>query len=58
MAIYLLGTLCGKPLMRIGQEFGVIHYRSVSSAAERIKKKRRDDNRLKKVIESIKKGQT
>ena len=53
MAIYLLGALCGKPLMRIGQEFGIIHYSSVSSVVERIKKKRQNDGRFKKRLKEI-----
>ena len=62
VAIYLLRTMCGKPLMQIGQEFGITQYSSVSSAVERIKKKRQNESRfkerLKKVIESVEKGQT
>jgi len=62
VAIYLLRTICGEPLMRIGQAFGMTQYSSVSSAIERIKKKRQNDSRfqkrLKEVIESVNKGQT
>jgi REP-associated tyrosine transposase len=62
VAIYLLRTICGEPLMRIGQAFGMTQYSSVSSAVERIKKKRQNDSRfqkrLKEVIESVNKGQT
>ena len=60
--IYLLRTICGEPLMRIGQELGMTLYSSVSSAVEQIKKKRQNDNlfqkRLEEVVESINKGQT
>jgi len=60
--IYLLRTICGEPLMRIGQELGMTQYSSVSSAVEQIKKKRQNDNlfqkRLEEVVESINKGQT
>ena len=62
VAIYLLRTICGEPLMLIGQAFGMTQYSSVSSAVERIKKKRQNDSwfqqRLKEVIESVNKGQT
>ena len=60
--IYLLRTICGEPLMRIGQELGMTQYSSVSSAVERIKKNRQNDNlfqkRLEEVVESVNKGQT
>jgi len=62
VVIYLLRTICGEPLMRIGQELGMTQYSSVSSAVERIKKKRQNDNpfqkRLEEVAELVKKGQT
>ena len=35
VAIYLLRTVCGEPLMRIGHEFGMTQYSSVSSAVNR-----------------------
>ena len=62
VAIYLLRTMCGKPLVQIGQEFGMTQHSSVSSAVGRIKTKKQNDsrfnNRLKEVVESVKKGQT
>ena len=62
VAIYLLRTICGEPLMQIAQAFGMTQYSSVSCAVERIKKKRQNDSRfqkrLKEVIESVNKGQT
>ena len=36
MAIYLLRTVCGEPLMKIGATFGMARYSSVSSAVDRV----------------------
>jgi REP-associated tyrosine transposase len=62
VAIYLLRTVCGEPLLRIGHEFGMTQYSSVSSAVNRINKKRQNDSRflirLDEVLELVKKGQT
>lgn len=62
VAIYLLRKISGETLMGIGREFGMNQYSSVSSAVNRIHKKRKKDRqfleRLNSVIESIKKGQT
>jgi putative transposase len=60
MAIYLLRTVCGEPLMVIGAQFGLTRYSSVSSAVDRIKKRQAMDpkvmQRLNKVVELIQKG--
>ena len=45
VAIYLLRTVCGEPLMQIGKEFGMTRYSSGSSAVNRIKKKRQNDDK-------------
>ena len=62
VAIYLLRTVCGEPLMQIGQAFGMTQHSSVSSAVMRINEKlqnnRRFSKRVNAVVESIKKGQT
>ncbi len=62
VAIYLMRTVCGEPLMRIGNEFGMARYSSVSSAADRIKKKLLNDNEFIKsfsaLMDLIKKGQS
>ena len=62
VAIYLLRTVCGDPLMRIGHEFGMARYSSVSSAVDRIKKKRLNNHRFIKrlnvLMDLIKKGQS
>lgn len=62
MAIYLLRTVCGEPLMTIGAQFGMKRYSSVSSAVDRIKKKLATNQeiatRLGNISELIKKGQT
>jgi len=62
VAIYLLRTVCGEPLMHIGHKFGMARYSSVSSAVDRIKKKLLNDNRfikgLNAVMGLIKKGQS
>ncbi len=62
VAIYLLRAVCGEPLMRIGRQFGMARYSSVSSAVDRIKKKRLNNNRFIKkldaVMDLIKKGQS
>ncbi|MCP3954298.1 MAG: hypothetical protein GY697_19080, partial [Desulfobacterales bacterium] len=59
--IYLFRTVCGEPLMQIGQAFGMTQYSSVSSAVMRINKKKHNDHRFAKrlnyVMESAKKGQ-
>ncbi len=61
VAIYLLRSVCGEPLMRIGGKFGMARYSSVSSAVDRIKKKRLNNNRfierLNALIDMMKKGQ-
>ena len=62
MAIYLLRTLCGEPLMQTGPGFGMTRYSSVSSAVERIKKRLLNDRSLRhnldNVLRIIQKGQT
>ena len=59
VAIYLLRTVRGDPLMRIGHEFGMTQYSSVSSAVGRIKEKRKSNRpfvkKLNTLMESIKK---
>jgi hypothetical protein len=61
VAIYLLRTLCGEPLMEIGSEFGMRQYSSVSSAVIRVKARRGSDRefskRLDRIEELVKKGQ-
>jgi len=61
VAIYLLRTVCGEPLMQIGQAFGMTQHSSVSSAVMRINEKLQNNHRFSKrmnaVVESIKKGQ-
>jgi len=62
LAIYLLRSVCGEPLMRIGHKFGMTRYSSVGSAVYRIKKKLLNDNRfikrLNTIIDLTKKGQS
>jgi putative transposase len=62
VAIYLLRTVCGEPLMRIGHEFGMTQNSSVSSAVDRIKRKRKNDSKFRKrlnaLVELVKKGQS
>jgi REP element-mobilizing transposase RayT len=62
MAIYLLRTVCGEPLMKIGATFGMARYSSVSSAVDRIKTRQANDAKLAKRVSGllglIKKGQT
>jgi len=61
VAIYLLRTVCGEPLMQIGKEFGMTRYSSVSSAVNRIKKKRQNDDKFIERVNALmalaKKGQ-
>lgn len=61
VVIYLLRTVCGEPLMRIGKGFGMTRYSSVSSAVNRIKKKRQNDSKFLKRVNAVmalaKKGQ-
>ncbi len=62
MAIYLLRTVCGEPLMKIGESFGMASYSSVSSAVDRIKTRQVNDVKLAKRLNGllglIKKGRT
>jgi len=62
MAIYLMRSVSGEPLLRIGEEMGIEKYSSVSSAVYRIKKKLPVDKQLRKdtraMLNMIKKSQT
>ena len=55
VAIYLLRTVCGKPLLSIGKAFGMTRYSSVSSAVERVKKRQQGDRKLLKRIGTMRK---
>ena len=55
VAIYLLRTVRGEPLLSIGEEFGMTRYSSVSSAVERVKKRQQGDRKLLKRIGTIRK---
>ena len=50
VAIYLMRSVSGEPLLRIGEEMGIEKYSSVSSAVYRIKKKLPVDKQLRKDI--------
>ncbi len=62
MAIYLLRTVCGEPLMTIGTKFGMNRYSSVSSAVDRIKVRQLKGNKVRSKLDNIlamvQKGQT
>lgn len=62
VTIYLLRTVCGEPLKRIGNEFGLTQYSSVSSAVDRINQRRQNDSKflesLNVLRDLIVKGQT
>jgi len=55
VAIFLLRTVCGEPLLSIGEEFGMTRYSSVSSAVARVKKRQQEDRKLQNRLFDIKK---
>ena len=54
IAIYLMRSLRGETLIKIGFEFNLIRYSSVSSVIERTKKRLQKDRKFRKRIEKIK----
>jgi hypothetical protein len=62
VGIYLIRSLRSEPLMRVGAEFGLNRYSSVSSAVMRVKTKLQKDKKYKKRLAHIEsiilKGQT
>jgi len=62
LAIYLMRTLKGEPLVRIGAEFNLNNYSSVSSVIGHTRKRLQSDRSFRKRLEVIKemlyKGQT
>ena len=60
-AIYLLRKIRGETLYNIGEQFNIKAYSTVSSIIRRVSKLRREDkrinNNIKKIQESVKKGQ-
>jgi REP element-mobilizing transposase RayT len=53
MAIYLVRRLCRMTLPRVGKEFGINNYSTVSSVIQRVKSKAERDKRLRKEIDKI-----
>ncbi len=53
IAIYLMRSLRGEPLLKIGSEFKLNKHSSVSSVIERIKQKLQKNKKFKKRIEKI-----
>ena len=53
VAIYLIRTLRSDPLMRIGAEFGLNRYSSVSSVIIRVQAKLQQDRKFKERLTSI-----
>lgn len=53
VAIYLCRRLSGQTLTRIGREFQLANYGSVSSVVSRMKKTLREDGRLRKRVERL-----
>jgi putative transposase len=62
VAVYLIRTMRSEPLMKIGADFGLNRYSSVSTVVMRVKTKLRKDRkfkeRLAKIENNILKGQT
>jgi putative transposase len=62
VAMYLIRSMRSEPLMRVGADFGLHRYSSVSSAVVRVKIKLQKDRKFKIRLECIKnnilKGQT
>jgi len=54
VAIYLMRILRVETLIKIGSEFNLIRYSSVSSVIERSKKRHKKDRKFRKRIEKIK----
>jgi len=54
VAIYLMRSLRDETLIKIGSEFNLIRYSSVSSVIERTKKRLQKDRKFRKRIEKIK----
>lgn len=53
LAIYLVRQLCRMTLPRVGAEFGMENYSSVSSVVQRVKLRLKSDKMLKKDLEKI-----
>ena len=53
VAIYLIRSMRAEPLMRVGANFGLNQYSSVSSAVTRVKAKLQKDRKLKDRLEHI-----
>jgi len=62
VSMYLIRCMRSEPLMKIGADFGLNRYSSVSSAVMRVKnrlqKDRKFKNRLEQIESNILKGQT
>ena len=62
VAVYLIRSMRSEPLMRIGPEFGLKRYSSVSSVVMRMKTKLQKDRKFKERVADIEnnilKGQT
>ena len=62
VAMYLIRSMRAEPLMRVGANFGLNQYSSVSSAVIRVKVKLQKDKKFKKRVQQIEsnilKGQT
>ena len=62
VAMYLIRSMRAEPLMRVGENFGLNQYSSVSSAVTRVKAKLQKDRKFKDCLEHIEsnilKGQT
>jgi putative transposase len=62
VAMYLIRSIRAEPLMRVGVNFGLTQYSSISSAVIRVKAKLQKDKkfkgRLQDIEDNILKGQT
>lgn len=53
VAIYLVRRMCRLTLPRVGREFGIGNYSTVSSVIQRVKSRIEDDKRLVKELDGI-----
>jgi len=53
VAMYLIRSMRAEPLMRVGANFGLNQYSSVSSAVVRVKAKLQKDRKFKECVQHI-----
>ncbi len=53
LAMYLIRSMRAEPLMRVGENFGLNQYSSVSSTVVRVKAKLQKDRKFKERVQQI-----